>query len=95
MRPISAGCLLLLACFCSTILFVLINDMSAANSRPPAEVDDEESDITPSDTDTALSDIEDLDFFRFLRSSKQEIQNPYMYVDANGTSLFKFDSVIM
>ena len=69
--------------------------MSAANSRPPAEVDDEESDITPSDTDKALSDIEDLDFFRFLRSSKQEIQNPYMYVDANGTKLFKFDSVIM
>lgn len=95
MRPISAGCLLLLACLSSTVLFVLINDMSAANSRPPAEVDDEESDIIPSDTDTALSDIEDLDFFRFLRSSKQEIQNPYMYVDANGTNLFKFDAVIM
>lgn len=72
-RTYRASCVLLAACFCTTVCFVFYTDLSAAGESDDTFFettgDPEQSDWRDIDMDS--NEVEDLDFLKFLRASKQ------------------------
>lgn len=94
-RTYRASRVLLAACVCTAVCFLLYTDLSADGQAddtfPGTTADPDQSDWTGIDS----SEVEDLDFLKFLRASKQGNQVMDSRPDRNQTYLFRYNIVLI
>lgn len=96
-RTYRASCVLLAACFCTTVCFVLYTDLSAAGEADDTFFDttDDPEQSDWGDIEMDSSEVEDLDLLKFLRASKQGNQVRDSQADTNQTYMFRYDIVLV
>lgn len=89
------SCVLLAICLCTAVCFVLLTDLSAARDSAFFQVTSDPEQPDWGDVDMDSREVEDLDFLKFLRESKQENQIRNTQTDRNQTGMFRYNFVLI